>query len=182
MLSSRERMTDRPLTSEEAAELRTKKVNAWQAQRSAITKTINQLDTAIDCRDTRRLRQARHTLTEELALLTKLDAEILDQTDEHALETEVLQADDIKERLTLALIDIAERIYMQQDALIHLTMARVATVVIVQSRPDLFQLQTLHQALCSYSLATRYWCTLHCWRFSYSFVTWYWCLLYCQRS
>lgn len=108
-------MTDRPLTSEEAAELRTKKVNAQRAQRSAVTKTINQLDAAIDCRETRRLRQARHTLTEKLALLTKLDAEILDLTDEHALETEVLQADDVKERLTLALIDIADALGSDQD-------------------------------------------------------------------
>ena len=115
MLSSRERVTDRPLTSEEAAELRTKKVNAQRAQRSAVTKTINQLDAAIDCRETRRLRQARHTLTEKLALLTKLDAEILDLTDEHALETEVLQADDVKERLTLALIDIADALGSDQD-------------------------------------------------------------------
>ena len=62
------------------------------------------------------MRQARNTLTlEKLALLTKLDAKILDLTDEHALETEVLQADDVKERLTLALIDIADALGSDQD-------------------------------------------------------------------
>ena len=84
----------------EVDELRAKKVNTRRAQRSAATKAVNKLESVIECRDNRRLRQARQTLTEKIALLTKLDAEILDLTDESGMEAEVINADEVKSKLT----------------------------------------------------------------------------------
>ena len=99
----------------EVAELRAKKANARRAQRSAATKAVNQLESVIECRDNRRLRQARQTLTEKIALLTRLDAEILDLTDESGMEAEVIHADEVKSKLTLALIDIDDALGSDQD-------------------------------------------------------------------
>ena len=59
----------------------------WHSNCYATTKAVNQLESVIECRDNRRLRQARQTLTE---LLTRLYAEILDLIDVSGYYTAIL--------------------------------------------------------------------------------------------
>ena len=54
-------------------------------------------------------------MTEKIALLTKLDAEILDLTDESGMEAEVINADEVKSKLTLALIEIDDALKSDQE-------------------------------------------------------------------
>ena len=92
------------LSTEEQAALRRKRVNVRRAHRASTTKSINQIDGAIESNDVRRLRQLKQSLTGKLTVLAKLNEDILELTDESELEAEVEQADETQEKIDLAIL------------------------------------------------------------------------------
>ena len=77
--------------------------------RASATRLVGQLKDNLeqeDGPDIPRLRQQRVSLTTKLDILVKLDDEILDMTVEDEIEQEIDLADQVRERLTLAISEI----------------------------------------------------------------------------
>ena len=86
---------------------RKRKVRA--AHRGAVTRIMGQVRDNLDSPDgpnLRRLRQQKSTLSGKLDVLSKLDDELLDLVNEDDLEGEVEQADVIRERIGVCIMDI----------------------------------------------------------------------------
>ena len=86
---------------------RKRKVRA--AHRGAVTRIMGQVRDNLDSPDgpnLRRLRQQKSTLSGKLDVLSKLDDELLDMVNEDDLEGEVEQADVIRERIGMCIMDI----------------------------------------------------------------------------
>ena len=76
-----------------------------------MTKLVNQIDAAVASDDdANRLRQIKLSLVDKLAVLTKLDDEILELTEESELEAEVEQADKARAKINLAIITIEDAV------------------------------------------------------------------------
>ena len=102
--------TGRVLSTEELAALRTKRVNVRCAHRVSATKSVNQIDAAIASDDALQPRQLKLSLADKLAVLTKLDDEILELTEESELEAEVEQADKARAKINLAIVTIEDAV------------------------------------------------------------------------
>ena len=91
---------------------RTRKIKIRRAHRSSATRLCNSVYENIKAEvvNVAKLRQQRQSITEKVQTLAKLDGEMLDLVEEEALETEIEQADIVRERLTLCIIDIDEAI------------------------------------------------------------------------
>ena len=84
------------MSTKEWAALRTKRENVRRAHRASATRSINQIDNAIESRDSQRLRQLKQSLANKLTVLARLDDEVIELTGEDELEYEVEQADEEK--------------------------------------------------------------------------------------
>ena len=67
---------------------------------------LGQLDTTMEENNTRKLKQLKLSPGEKLVLLAKLDEEIQCEIDDNSLESEIKAADEVRERINLALIMI----------------------------------------------------------------------------
>ena len=85
---------------------RKKRVRA--AHRGSVTRIIGQVEEALESADARRLKQLRQSLTDKSAILSKLDDELIEIVEEEQLESEVEQADLVREKISLAVIGIEE--------------------------------------------------------------------------
>ena len=83
------------MSEDEDAGLRTKRY-LRRAHRASTTRSINQIEGAIEANDVRRLRQLKQFLTIKLAVLVKLDDEIIQLVQEDDLAAEVEQADEVR--------------------------------------------------------------------------------------
>ena len=85
---------------------RKRKIRA--GHRSAVTRMLGQITAALEATppDLDRLALLKMTLNEKLETLNKLDSEIIDLTSEEALEEEILQSDERKEKIFDALTRI----------------------------------------------------------------------------
>ena len=95
-------------TSEDQTKLRKRKVNVRRAHRASATKSVNQIEDAIESHDRHRLKLLKQSLTDKLATLAKLDDDIMELTGEDDLETEVEQADEIRDKISLAILKIED--------------------------------------------------------------------------
>ena len=96
-------------TSEDQTKLRKGKVNVRRAHRASATKSVNQIEDAIESHDRHRLKLLKQSLTDKLATLAKLDDDIMELTGEDDLETEVEQADEIRDKISLAILKMPLR-------------------------------------------------------------------------
>ena len=94
------------MASEEAGEATTRKKRVRAAHRGSVTRLLGQLDEALESADVRRLRQLKQSLIDKLDILSKLDDKLIQLVEEEQLDTEVEQADLIKEKVSLAVIGI----------------------------------------------------------------------------
>lgn len=85
-----------------------------RAHRSSATRSINQIDAAIESNDARRLRQLKQSLANKLTVLAKLDDEVIELMEEDDLEAEVEQADEVRERIDLAILTIEDALIAHQ--------------------------------------------------------------------
>ena len=87
------------------AEVLSRKRKIRAGHRSAVTRMLGQISTALeaDPPDIDRLALLKLTLNEKLETLNKLDSEIIDLMDEDALEDEIHQSDEWKEKIFNAL-------------------------------------------------------------------------------
>ena len=85
-----------------------KKKRVRGAHRSSVTRLIGQVDEAIDSKDVRRMRQLKQSLTDKSNVLAKLDDELIELVGEEELETEVEQADLIREKICFAVVSIED--------------------------------------------------------------------------
>ncbi len=85
-------------------ELATNK-NLRRGQRSATTRILGQVDTAVSSHppDAPKINQLKRILEEKLQTLGALDQKILARTAEGEIEIEIIQADEVKEKILLAL-------------------------------------------------------------------------------
>ena len=97
-------------TSEDRTKLWKRKVNVRRAHRVSVTKSVNQIEDAIESHDRHRLKLLKQSLTDKLATLAKLDDDIMELTGEDDLETEVEQADEIRDKISLAILKIEDAI------------------------------------------------------------------------
>ena len=87
--------------------LRKKKVRA--AHRGSVTRILTQVYESLDSTEelnSTRLRQQKQSLSGKLDVLSKLDEELIELVPEEELDNEVDQADKIRERIQLAIIDM----------------------------------------------------------------------------
>ena len=84
----------------------TKQIHA--AHRGAVTRLINQIDEALLAADTGKLKQLRQSLKNKIDVLSKLDEELLLSVGEEELDYEIEQADIVRERAELAIIQLDE--------------------------------------------------------------------------
>ena len=95
-------MATNGVSSAQLLALRKKRVNVRRAHRASAMKLINQVE-SVAASDARRLRQLKQSLTDKLALLERLDEEVMELTeDEEELLVEVEQADGVKDKIKLA--------------------------------------------------------------------------------
>ena len=90
------------MASEEAGEATTRKKRVRAAHRGSVTRLLGQLDEALESADVRRLRQLKQSLIDKLDILSKLDDELIQLVEEEQLDTEVEQADLIKQGVVTA--------------------------------------------------------------------------------
>ena len=78
-----------------------------RAHRASATRLCNSAyeDINADVVHVAKLKQQRQSVTEKVQTLAKLDEEMLDLVEEEALEAEIEQADIVREKLTLCIID-----------------------------------------------------------------------------
>jgi len=100
------------MSTDEQAVLRTRRVNVRRAHRSSATRSINQIDAAIESNDARQLRQLKQSLANKLTVLAKLDDEVIELMEDD-LEAEVEQADEVRERIDLAILTIEDALIDQ---------------------------------------------------------------------
>ena len=103
------------VSSAQLSALRKKRVNVRRAHHASATKLINQVE-SVAASDACRLRQLKQSLTDKLALLERLDEEVMELTeDEEELLVEVEQADGVKDKIKLAVIVIDDYLTPQGD-------------------------------------------------------------------
>ena len=73
-----------------------------------MTRILNRLRDTLDTAEATKLKQMKQSLVEKGNLLTKLDGEIIEEVEEDYLESEIEQADMIKEDISFAIISIEE--------------------------------------------------------------------------
>ena len=95
------------LTDEQTAH-RTRRGNVRRAHRASVTRFMNQIDAAIESKNTRQLKQLKQSLTAKLSVLMKLDDELIELVEEGDLEAEVEKADDIRQKIGLAILNIED--------------------------------------------------------------------------
>ena len=96
------------MATEEEIALRTKKGNVRWAHRASATRLINQIDGAIESADVRRLKQLKQSLTNKLTVLARLDDELIGLVEDDDLEAEVEQADETREKIDLAILNVED--------------------------------------------------------------------------
>ena len=79
-----------------------------RAHRASATKSVNQIEDAVKSSDVSRLRQLKLFLSDKLAVLSKLDEEVLELVEDDDLDAEVEQADTNKEKIDLAILTIED--------------------------------------------------------------------------
>ena len=87
---------------------RTKRIRA--AHRGAVTKLIGQMDEALLAADVGRLKQLKLSLMNKIAILSKLDEELLLSVAEDELDCEIEQADIVRDKAELSIIGLDEAI------------------------------------------------------------------------
>ena len=96
----------RPMASEEADEATTRKKRVRAAHRGSVTRLLGQVDETLESADARRLKQLKQSLIGKRDVLLTLDDELIELVNEEQLDTEVEQADLIKEKISFAVISI----------------------------------------------------------------------------
>ena len=86
----------------------TRQVRVWAAHRGTVTRLINQLDKVLSLADINRLKQVRQSLMTKMEILSRMDEKILALVDEGQVEAEIEQADLVREKAELAIINIDE--------------------------------------------------------------------------
>lgn len=88
--------------------VRRKRIRA--GHRGSVTRIIGQLQTtlALESADTRKLKQLKQSLIEKSGILAKLDEDLSETVEDEQLEAEIEQADQIREEISLAVINIEE--------------------------------------------------------------------------
>ena len=82
--------------------------NIRRGQRAATTRILGQVGTAVDTQPPNgpKISQLKRSLEEKLQILSNLDDKILVVTPGEDIETEIIQADEVKERIFLALLQL----------------------------------------------------------------------------
>ena len=91
------------------AEALTRKRKVRAAHRASVTRMITQSKEMLDSGEelsAAKLKQKRQALEQKLELLLKLDAEIVEIIDEDVLDEEIGQADIVREKIELAIVDL----------------------------------------------------------------------------
>ena len=91
------------------AEALTRKRKVRAAHRASVTRMITQSKEMLDSGEelsAAKLKQKRQALEQKLELLLKLDAEIVEIIDEDVLDEEIEQADIVREKIELAIVDL----------------------------------------------------------------------------
>ena len=91
-----------------ASTTRTKRIRA--AHRGAVTRLINQMSDVSLSADIGRQKLLKQALVNKINVLSRLDEELLLTVAEEELDSEVEQADLVKERAELAVIELSEMI------------------------------------------------------------------------
>ena len=97
------------MTEEEDA-MKRKKTYVRCAHRASATRFIGQIEAAMDSEDALKLRHIKKSLANKLDVLAKMDDEMLELVDETELESEVEQADEIREKMELAILKIEDNL------------------------------------------------------------------------
>ena len=102
------------MAEEQRAEEAASKKRVRAAHRGSATRLTTQLEHILDSGDTRQMKQLRQSLTDKLQVLTKLDGELIELVQDDQLEEEVEQVDLVRERITLALINLNDGLEILQ--------------------------------------------------------------------
>lgn len=84
----------------------TRKIRKRAGHRATATRLINELDNVIVAADRSRLTQLRQSLRDKIGILSSLDEEISSMIAVEHIEAEVEQADLVKEKIELAVINV----------------------------------------------------------------------------
>ena len=94
------------MATEEADETTARKKRVRAAHRGSVTRLLGQVDETLESVDTRRLKQLKESLIGKRDILLALDDELIELVNEEQVDTEVEQADLIKEKISFAVISI----------------------------------------------------------------------------
>ena len=102
-------MSDHEASSEQVEEAtRARRVRVRGAHRGAVTRLVSQSDEARGSTDVGRLKQLKQSLRSKMEILSVLDEQILELVEDDQVESEVEQADLVREKSELAIISIEE--------------------------------------------------------------------------
>ena len=93
------------MSTDEQTAHRTRRGNVRRVHRASGTRFMNQIDVAIEFKNTRQLKQLKQSLIDKLSVLMKLDDELIELVEEGDLEAEVEQADETRQRIGLAILN-----------------------------------------------------------------------------
>ena len=94
------------MASEEMDESMNRRKRVRAAHHGLTTRLLSHMEETIASADLNRLKQFKQSLTSKVDILSKLDDELFKLVEEDQLDAEVVQADLIKEKMTLAVISI----------------------------------------------------------------------------
>ena len=86
----------------------TRKIKERGGHRSTVTRSLSEVEYAIETKNANKLKRLKNTLSDKAALLAVMDREILEVISEDKLEGEIEQSDITRERIEDALMDINE--------------------------------------------------------------------------
>jgi hypothetical protein len=100
-----------------AAEELTRKKNERKSHRASVTKMIHRVTENLESpsENLLKLRQQQQTLTEKAVILSTLDGDIVKLVPEEELDGEIETADDYREKITLAIVEIDEALPLPQS-------------------------------------------------------------------
>ena len=96
----------------ETPETATRKLRIHQraGHRGTATRLMRELEEAVYNSDARKLKYIKNTLEKKSEILATLDEQIAEETEGTKLETEIQQADVVKENIELALMTITDKL------------------------------------------------------------------------
>ena len=101
------------MSTDKQAAHRTRRGNVRSAHHASATRFMNQIDVAIESKNTCQLKQLKQSLTDKLSVLMKLHDELIELVEESDLEAEVEQAGETRQRIGLGILNIEDALAAQ---------------------------------------------------------------------